>query len=636
MVVSATPVRIVNNTFLDLHAASILFLEGGCGAYEDYTEGPFSANILISHNRFRSSSITMKSPTQGAAVIQFGGCRPVGKCAASPPPPPPGTYGPAVTGTPYSIPPRYASITRVVEVALPAGGGTISLLEFWDACSSQAGSDSPPLAGIEMGVYQSAGNRSRPTHRIAWVSWNGQPPCTVPGWRSAAVTPAVKLPAASISVWIAQSYVSGEWNTFAAVGEHFFAPGAGVPVDFSTSVQWKTFSANGIPLRVGWEACNGHASAAVLAPPSLNPLASGYAWPLPPCDTNGSTVPTIITHASDNGPGRITESGLPLDDGHTIYKNVTMINNVIVIPQGSDNFVDVGATDGIEIAGNTFLSTGDRSAADVSIYSSTGFDAKMIAAANRCGETSGASGPPRGCKVTVDDTVVAFAGIVAASLVTVDQFGMSQCPMTTTWTTNFFHQCLELGTGIATVANFTLNIVAGLEGGPVNSTTDAESFHGPQEVAADTYQLCARAIESEFGVGSYQWVNFTACMNGADGIAIVALSTMEEITLLAHKCASEHGFDWRTLSACATGARGASLFNNSAWYTSDEMAAKRIPPYGVFGINNATGFGIPIVRINGRVHKGPTAYELERLGQLICAAAGAAAPDNCGCTPPQK
>ena len=39
MVLSAVNVTVLNNTFLNLHAANILFLEGGCGAYEDYTEG---------------------------------------------------------------------------------------------------------------------------------------------------------------------------------------------------------------------------------------------------------------------------------------------------------------------------------------------------------------------------------------------------------------------------------------------------------------------------------------------------------------------------------------------------------------------------------------------------------------------
>jgi hypothetical protein len=208
--------------------------------------------------------------------------------------------------------------------------------------------------------------------------------------------------------------------------------------------------------------------------------------------------------------------------------------------------------------------------------------------------------------------------------------------MTTSWTTEFFDRCLDRGTGIKEIANFTLHMVGGVDGGPVNSTTDTKSFHGPQEVVADKYQLCARMIEPQFGIDAYRWVNFTSCMNGVDGIAIVALSSTGEITLQAKKCAKLHGFDWQALTACATGAQGVTLFNNSEWYTSDEMAAKRVPPYGIYGINNATGFGIPIVRINGEVYKGPSTYELVKLGERICKAAGASAPENCGCAPKQE
>ena len=120
--------------------------------------------------------------------------------------------------------------------------------------------------------------------------------------------------------------------------------------------------------------------------------------------------------------------------------------------------------------------------------------------------------------------ILLMANVVATGgLVTVEQFGMSQCPMTTSWTTEFFNHCLQHRKGtLAPAINFTLNMVAGRVGGPVNSSTDTESFHGPQEVVADKYQLCARALEPQYGLG-YQWVNYTSCMNGVDGIVIVAM-----------------------------------------------------------------------------------------------------------------
>ena len=124
-------------------------------------------------------------------------------------------------------------------------------------------------------------------------------------------------------------------------------------------------------------------------------------------------------------------------------------------------------------------------------------------------------------------TASAMTATGGRGLVTVEQFGMSQCPMTTSWTSDFFHRCLDNNNGLSSKINFTLNMVAGRVGGPVNSSTDTESFHGPQEVVADKYQLCARALEPNDGLGSYptayQWVNYTSCMNGLDGVGIVAM-----------------------------------------------------------------------------------------------------------------
>jgi hypothetical protein len=72
---------------------SILALNGGCGAYEDYTEGPFSRDVLIENNTFDhiapASKPTKLTPT---AIIQFAGCRPIGSCADTPAPPPDQPY----------------------------------------------------------------------------------------------------------------------------------------------------------------------------------------------------------------------------------------------------------------------------------------------------------------------------------------------------------------------------------------------------------------------------------------------------------------------------------------------------------------------------------------------------------------
>jgi hypothetical protein len=81
MVISAVGVRIVNNSFhngFGHPTNSILFLDGGCGAYEDYTEGPFSADILIAGNTFTTNAEGGAALGVGAqAAIQLAGCRPV-------------------------------------------------------------------------------------------------------------------------------------------------------------------------------------------------------------------------------------------------------------------------------------------------------------------------------------------------------------------------------------------------------------------------------------------------------------------------------------------------------------------------------------------------------------------------------
>ena len=73
----------------------------------------------------------------------------------------------------------------------------------------------------------------------------------------------------------------------------------------------------------------------------------------------------------------------------------------------------------------------------------------------------------------------------ASSLVTVEQFGMAQCPMTTTLTSDFFDRCIQGGRGIAEIVNFTLNMVAGPDCGPIDNTTEGKSFHGDQEIVAE-------------------------------------------------------------------------------------------------------------------------------------------------------
>ena len=119
MVISSVGVRIVNNSFHNGFGSggttnSILFLEGGCGAYEDYTEGPFSSDILIEGNQFTTDEkggSTLGTAAQGA--IQLAGCRPLGNCTHTPP-----TQPHVVPPASASTPPQIVSAGEQVPLVL--------------------------------------------------------------------------------------------------------------------------------------------------------------------------------------------------------------------------------------------------------------------------------------------------------------------------------------------------------------------------------------------------------------------------------------------------------------------------------------------------------------------------------------
>ena len=57
----------------------------------------------------------------------------------------------------------------------------------------------------------------------------------------------------------------------------------------------------------------------------------------------------------------------------------------------------------------------------------------------------------------------------AAPRVKLEQFGMVQCPMTSTWLNHFHSTCLVYGQGIDKIVDFTEQFVGGTHGGPVVS-----------------------------------------------------------------------------------------------------------------------------------------------------------------------
>jgi hypothetical protein len=195
--------------------------------------------------------------------------------------------------------------------------------------------------------------------------------------------------------------------------------------------------------------------------------------------------------------------------------------------------------------------------------------------------------------------------------VQVQQFGMCQCPMTSTWFTAFYDGCLKGRPNMLQIVNFTQFYVGGKHGGHVTSATWNASFHGYDEVMGDRYQLCAK----ELGQGA-AWLEFEACQNGVGGAAGIG-----DIPQNSERCAKQAAIDWTQLSTCATGEHGLALFKNSVYYTSDHNITYDTLVPGSGKLEN-----IPVIHIAGEPFTGFDAYN--NLTQRICQHTSAA---DCGC-----
>lgn len=200
-----------------------------------------------------------------------------------------------------------------------------------------------------------------------------------------------------------------------------------------------------------------------------------------------------------------------------------------------------------------------------------------------------------------------------ADRVLVEQYGMVQCPMTSTWFNMFWKFCLTDGAGLRELVDFQEYFVGGKSGGPVTNATWNSSFHGYQEVIGDSYHLCARdqAPNASDISKNMTFLDFEACMNG-DGVTGIAF-----IPKNAEKCAHAHGLDYPRLKACAEGASGNKMYHDSVWHTSDAGIKYDAP-------------NLPVIHINGKEFKGLDAYV--SLSKRICNAAGLQPGSTCGCS----
>ena len=75
------------------------------------------------------------------------------------------------------------------------------------------------------------------------------------------------------------------------------------------------------------------------------------------------------------------------------------------------------------------------------------------------------------------------------SPVHVEQYGMCQCPMTSSWFSTFYDSCLKGNPAMLKLVNFTQYYIGGKVGGKINATTWNSSFHGYGEVIGDRYGI---------------------------------------------------------------------------------------------------------------------------------------------------
>jgi hypothetical protein len=218
---------------------------------------------------------------------------------------------------------------------------------------------------------------------------------------------------------------------------------------------------------------------------------------------------------------------------------------------------------------------------------------------------------------------VALLFVAAAKPVQVQQFGMSQCPLTSSWFSAFYDGCLRGKPGMLALVNFSQSFVGGTNGGPVNASTWNSSFHGYDEVVGDRYQLCARELDPE--PPHAKWLAFERCQNGVAGAAGIGA-----IPKNSEKCAKRADIEYSALRACAEGERGLALYRDSVFFTQEHCARA---PFVCYDFEKSVvdpsgqGHGIPVVKIGDAMYYGMDAYR--NLTGRICSLAGAGT--DCGC-----
>lgn len=371
VVLSAINATIERTTFANLSNDGIAIIEGGCGCEAaDYTEGPFSRNVVIRNNMFDSVSTVnrrskMPLAINNIAALQITGCVPIGECGVS-------GGVPLLRGADAPAATLAGGVLRISRFTVP---GAINITRF----KFYAGTFAPPT-GVAMAIYSASylkngvpTSTNHPTRRLAVVASGGFSPEPGGGGWWAAGLPSGGLQLPNGTYYVAHIFPAGPtpWRSMKATGFTQSWPGqTGLPVDLVQN--WSVWQlTEPVAIAVEWLAVGG--------------------W----CDLGG-TLPPPVTPDNAGDPvrgwdgGHLTEPGSDLQGGATFAKNITIEANVFVAPATGpygrpwmNNFLNLGGVNSLMVRNNTLIRRAPPSVgagADMVLYSNPG----AVIQANRC------------------------------------------------------------------------------------------------------------------------------------------------------------------------------------------------------------------------------------------------------------
>eukprot|EP00040_Diaphanoeca_grandis_P026224 m.146702 g.146702 ORF g.146702 m.146702 type:complete len:837 (+) comp30490_c0_seq2:212-2722(+) len=355
LIISAKESILINNTFANLSLPAIEFFEGGCGAQAgDYTEGPFSSNIIIQNNTFDACAGVDQNvnSANNLGVLELMGCRPIGDCGST------GSL-PLLPYQAYTVGDAHTPMIRAVKVFFN-GGATLKGFKY-----ATMGED---LQGLQMGLYASSSDYEHPTKLVAMVT-SANTWVADGVWRSSILDTDGGVTVTNGTYWLVIWYPAGQlWSTPETQGSSLYAnwfATAGLPKSLGANwSDWNSGSLVSVPIALDWT-------------PTTR-------W----CDVSATLPPAVSKHIGDEGDGRITEPGEPMTAG-TIFSNATISNNIFIAQHNwtaagrphqtntwDSNFIRIGTTHGVTVVNNEFrrLSGVNVFAADVVVYSSSDVD----------------------------------------------------------------------------------------------------------------------------------------------------------------------------------------------------------------------------------------------------------------------